>query len=1227
MKISKKSRSIISVLLAIILCFSSSTVAFAAVETTGSVSVTLNSDKTEYSCGEEIKISTKIANNTDETQEVSVKYLSTGFIRLNKYTATASVEAGETKELTQTAKAWRLITPKEKHQSIVDGLMGYLWSLLYKVLAFFSDNHEVLEVTVDDCPAVVLAKVSVSMENDDSNDTTPVLSIDKSKFEYNKEKDSYSFLDVIDQINGTLKNADNVEKLTFNIQDPYDNLLDAGTITINKNWETNDADFILGKNTLVVTAEYKDGKTFSEKMIIECYTDAYMNNLQIDSVTDTDGDKLVDYLETNYTKTDINKPDTDSDGLTDYEEVYLFEYNPLNKDTDNNGVLDSDEDYDEDGLSNIDEIRKGLDATYADSDLDGLNDYDEIAVYSTDPLNKDTDEDGVSDGDEIRIGSNPLMKEYSFTEKQESGELTENSPVSVEVSANLNSEQVGTLEIDEVTYGDNKLISPTIPGYLGVAYDFSVDGAIDSAEITFNYDDSLGKIGDNFQPRIYYLNETTKMFEELPDQKIENGKITANTSHFSTYILLNKIEFDKVWETEIAPPLSTDEGNKDNSLDVVFVIDYSYSMTWNDASGLRKKVTKEFVDKLRGDVDKAAIVSFIKEPSILCQLTNNKEQLNKAIDSIVDNNGYGVNAGTNGSNAINSAIEVLLSSIALNKYIIFLTDGEDTYTSYSYSDLTTQAKNNNITIYSIGLGDADENLLNGIATETGGKFYKASTNMDLTEIYDKIEFETIDLTSDKNEDLIPDYYNDLLFSGEMVLSNGSDEFMGINFNYGEDQNPENLCADFDGDGLLNGEELIVRHSGDKVYIDLISDPCTEYSDSDDYDDFEERENGSDPLTPSYNSTALNYLIGDENYTYYNVFKGETGWANSIARNIWSTVTLNWSHKDEAQGLLTKFLKEQSDLEYVKKIATEAEKEMGSNLAMQAIDFANEGIRDAGNIWDVVDSVDQFVHLKINMKKWISAGNSSKNLSSNWWTQFKSQVSLFNRWNKSWKWVSKVGNVMNYLPVVGVTLDEIGDIATAAKTYSTLAATSENFIIFEDILSTIANNDNMSEKYVAKGVQPILNSIRDSNYKFTSDICRDISVSTSENLASLAVTLLSLHNPFLIAINVIVGLIDSFWLRDITEGAYALYVVEEMVNASKTLFDYDDGPSLCSFEESEKINLRFISKARYEGGKYAKQITNKQLFWGEKDSVARERISNAIDIENNTMSVYYNILEL
>ena len=83
--------------------------------------------------------------------------------------------------------------------------------------------------------------------------------------------------------------------------------------------------------------------------------------------------------------------------------------------------------------------------------------------------------------------------------------------------------------------------------------------------------------------------------------------------------------------------------------------------------------------------------------------------------------------------------------------------------------------------------------------------------------------------------------------------------------------------------------------------------------------------------------------------------------------------------------------------------------------------------------------------------------------------------------------------MNYLPVVGVTLEEIGDIATVAKTYSTLAATSESFIVFEDILSTIVNNDAMDEKYVAKGVQPILDSIRNSKHNFTNDICRDISV--------------------------------------------------------------------------------------------------------------------------------------
>ena len=399
-----------------------------------------------------------------------------------------------------------------------------------------------------------------------------------------------------------------------------------------------------------------------------------------------------------------------------------------------------------------------------------------------------------------------------------------------------------------------------------------------------------------------------------------------------------------------------------------------------------------------------------------------------------------------------------------------------------------------------------------------------------------------------------------------------------------------------------------------------------------FDDYTEvKTYNSNPLVHSYFNSALYYFLDDNKYTYYEIFEGETDWLDTISRNIWATVTLNWSHKDEAQKIVTEFLQAQADEENIESLANEAEKEMGINLAMQVIDLltgdiVETSLEHGGRLWDSVEAIDKFAHLKINMKKWISAGNFTKN-TNNWWKQFNNHIKQYNKWNKSWTWVSKIGNVMSWLPVVSVTLDEIDAFATCAKTYSALAATSEHFIIFEDILEAIVNNDNMDEKYVAKGVQPILNSIRNSNYNFTSDFCRDLSVQTAENLGQIAITLLSVHNPLLIAINIVVGLVDDLWLRDITEGTYALYVVKELVDASKSLIDYEYGSTLCSFEESEKIYLRFIYSARKTGGEYGKQIINKQTFKGEKDSVARERIRKAIDSDNKFLDSYKSQLKL
>jgi hypothetical protein len=127
---------------------------------------------------------------------------------------------------------------------------------------------------------------------------------------------------------------------------------------------------------------------------------------------DSDRDGLSDEDEETTHLTDPNNPDTDGDGLTDGEEVK----NGLDpKDaTGNNGA---DGDFDSDGLSNIDEIKKYFtDPKSDDSDGDGLSDRVETGTGTfvnlndtgTDPLNADTDNDALNDSDELAAGTDPF---------------------------------------------------------------------------------------------------------------------------------------------------------------------------------------------------------------------------------------------------------------------------------------------------------------------------------------------------------------------------------------------------------------------------------------------------------------------------------------------------------------------------------------------------------------------------------------------------------------------------------------------------------------------------------------------------------------------------------------------------------------------------------------------------------------------------------------------------
>lgn len=114
------------------------------------------------------------------------------------------------------------------------------------------------------------------------------------------------------------------------------------------------------------------------------------------SEKDSDGDGLIDYWE-EIMETDPYNKDTDGDGLSDYEEVFMIGTDPCLVDTDENGISDADEDADGDGLTNLEEVKLGTDATDGDTDRDLISDYDEVYVFGTDPFKADSNNDGISD--------------------------------------------------------------------------------------------------------------------------------------------------------------------------------------------------------------------------------------------------------------------------------------------------------------------------------------------------------------------------------------------------------------------------------------------------------------------------------------------------------------------------------------------------------------------------------------------------------------------------------------------------------------------------------------------------------------------------------------------------------------------------------------------------------------------------------------------------------------
>lgn len=659
----------------------------------------------------------------------------------------------------------------------------------------------------------------------DNESILPSINVDTTDFAYDIEKDMYYLYEHIETLNGTLVKSEQIAELLYEILDINGEVLQSEKMDVRQDWSIKSIGFVIGENTLRIKGITKNNKTVHTELKIFNFNEKNTSNLELD-MNDDDNDGVVNYIEQVY-GTNKDLVDTDEDGISDYIEIAILGTDPLNKDTNNDGILDGDEDHDNDGLTNIEEVLLGTNLIIKDTDHDNLNDGEENK-YGTNPLVADTDEDGLDDGDEIALGFNPLTPNASFdTYKEGSGIYSgEEVKASVDIKG-LSAAQIQTLEVKPVKH--HPFLTPAIPGYMGSAYDFSVEGSFDEAILSFEFDSALIKSSD-FEPRIYYYNEKEQLLEELPNQRVEGNKVIATTDHFSIYILLNKVAFEDIWNGEIKPPVSEDERQ---DLDVVFVIDRSKSMMDNDPQGLRKETAKEFVKKL-SENDRAAVVTYTRIAQSECELTTSSALVVDCINNIIDDSGKDFYSGTATHRGIAEGIRLFEESNRNTlKYMIVLTDGEDTV-SGNYDALISRANDIGIKIFTVGLGTSiDTDLLEHVATSTGGKYYYASEAEDLLDQFDSITEETMEYL-DSNSDGISDYHTRLLCEGKLNANFHTNPFRGIAF---EDIQTND---DYDGDGVKNGEELKVTvYDSGEVFAYLKSDPTKKDTDGDLYDDYEE----------------------------------------------------------------------------------------------------------------------------------------------------------------------------------------------------------------------------------------------------------------------------------------------------------------------------------------------------------------------------------------------------
>jgi len=265
---------------------------------------------------------------------------------------------------------------------------------------------------------------------------------------------------------------------------------------------------------------------------------------------------------------------------------------------------------------------------------------------------------------------------------------------------------------------------------------------------------------------LWYFFKNKKQTAELKISSLKGFKVTNSwlpkVKHVLFALRLIALTFLII---AIARPRTVDVSTKTKTtrgIDIVMAIDVSASMLAKDLQPNRlqalKKVAAEFI-KGRPN-DRIGIVEYAGESYTKTPITSDKNIVLQALNDIRFNKI--IEGGTAIGMGLGTSVNRLKDSKAKSKVIILLTDGVNNSGAMNPKIASELAVEFGIKTYTIGLGtngmalspigikqngqfqygrvkvEIDEALLKEIAEVTGGKYFRATNNKKLAEIYDEI---------------------------------------------------------------------------------------------------------------------------------------------------------------------------------------------------------------------------------------------------------------------------------------------------------------------------------------------------------------------------------------------------------------------------------------------------------------------------------------------------------